>query len=124
MSNGCVKARADCSRAAGHCEQEVPTVSDGMSSVAQNAARVMPERYADAIVAGLDVHLRQITFDCLDSNDRGNHAREDHGDPGSSPGMGRVVAQGAVGGGAAARIMDRAGAHPSVAFAAARAQRR
>jgi len=43
-------------------------VSDGMSSVAQNAARVMPERYAGAIVAGLDVHLRQITFDCLDSS--------------------------------------------------------
>ena len=42
-------------------------MSDGMSSVAQNAARVMPERYAGAIIAGLDVHLRQITFDCLDS---------------------------------------------------------
>jgi transposase len=42
-------------------------VSDGMSSVTQNAARVMPEPYAGAIVAGLDVHLRQITFDCLDS---------------------------------------------------------
>ena len=42
-------------------------MSDGMSSVAQNAARVMPEPYAGAIVAGLDVHLRQITFDCLDS---------------------------------------------------------
>ena len=42
-------------------------MSDGMSSVSQNAARVMPERYAGAIVAGLDVHLRQITFDCLDS---------------------------------------------------------
>ena len=27
----------------------------------------MPERYAGAIIAGLDVHLRQITFDCLDS---------------------------------------------------------
>jgi transposase len=67
VSNGCVKARADCTRAAGHREQEVPTVSDGKGSVAQNAARVMPERYAGAIVAGLDVHLRQITFDCLDS---------------------------------------------------------
>jgi hypothetical protein len=31
------------------------------------AARVMPERYAGAIIVGLDVHLRQITFDCLDS---------------------------------------------------------
>ena len=38
-----------------------------MSSVTQDAARVMPEPYAGAIVAGLDVHLRQITFDCLDS---------------------------------------------------------
>jgi hypothetical protein len=42
-------------------------VSDGTSSVTQNAARVMPERYAGAIIAGLDVHLRQTTFDCLDS---------------------------------------------------------
>ena len=42
-------------------------MSDGMSLVTQNAARVMPERYAGAIVAGFDVHLRQITFDCLDS---------------------------------------------------------
>ncbi len=42
-------------------------MSDGMSSVAQNAVRVMPERYVGAIVAGLDVHLRQITFDCLDA---------------------------------------------------------
>jgi hypothetical protein len=38
-----------------------------MSSVTQKAARVMPEPYAGAIVAGFDVHLRQITFDCLDS---------------------------------------------------------
>jgi transposase len=28
----------------------------------------MPERYAGAIVVGPDVHLRQITFDCLDSS--------------------------------------------------------
>ena len=42
-------------------------MSDGMSSVTQNAARVMPERFPGAIVAGFDVHLRQITFDCLDS---------------------------------------------------------
>ena len=41
-------------------------MSDGMASVAQNAARVIPQRYAGAIIAGLDVHLRQITFDCLD----------------------------------------------------------
>jgi transposase len=38
-----------------------------MSSVTRNAARVMPEPYPGAIVAGFDVHLRQITFDCLDS---------------------------------------------------------
>src|SRR5262249_35550386 len=38
-----------------------------MSLATQNAARVMPERDPGAIVAGFDVHLRQITFDCLDS---------------------------------------------------------
>jgi hypothetical protein len=38
-----------------------------MSSVTQNAARVMSERFPGAIVAGFDVHLRQITFGCLDS---------------------------------------------------------
>jgi transposase len=46
-------------------------VSDGMSSVARNAARepahVMPERFPGAVVAGFDVHLRQITFDCVDA---------------------------------------------------------
>ena len=42
-------------------------MNDGMSSVAQNAASVMPQRLAGAIIAGFDVHLRQITFDCLDS---------------------------------------------------------
>ena len=67
VSNGCVRARADSSRAAGQFEQEVPTVSHGMSSVAQNAARVMRSGMAGAIIAGFDVHLRQITFDCLDS---------------------------------------------------------
>jgi hypothetical protein len=67
VSNGFVKARADCARAAGHYEQEVPTVNDGMSWVVENAARVMPEQFGGAIVAGLDVHLRQITFDCLDT---------------------------------------------------------
>jgi transposase len=35
-----------------------------MSSVAWNAAGVTP---AGAIIAGFDVHLRQITFDCLDA---------------------------------------------------------
>jgi len=62
-----VQARADDSRAAGHCEQEVPTVSDGKGSVARNTAGVMPAPLSGAIIAGFDVHLRQITFDCLDS---------------------------------------------------------
>ena len=42
-----------------------------MSSVARNAARevahVMPEPFGGAVVAGFDVHLRQITFDAVDS---------------------------------------------------------
>jgi transposase len=42
-----------------------------MSSVARNAARevahVMPEPFPGAVVAGFDVHLRQITFDAVDS---------------------------------------------------------
>jgi transposase len=42
-------------------------VSDGKGSVARNAAGVMPARLSGAIIAGFDVHLRQITFDCLDS---------------------------------------------------------
>ena len=42
-------------------------MNDGMSSVAQNAAGVTPAGLAGAIIAGFDVHLRQITFDCLDS---------------------------------------------------------
>jgi transposase len=67
MSNGVVKARAGTSRAAGHYEQEVPTVSDGKGSVARNRAGVMPARLSGAIIAGFDVHMRQITFDCLDS---------------------------------------------------------
>ena len=66
-NSGVVKARAGTSRAAGHCEQEVPTVSDGKGSVARNAAGVMPARLSGAVIAGFDVHLRQITFDCLDS---------------------------------------------------------
>ncbi|MGH8301455.1 MAG: IS110 family transposase, partial [Steroidobacteraceae bacterium] len=48
-------------------EQEVPTVLDGKGSVARNAAGVMPAPLAGAIIAGFDVHMRQITFDCLDS---------------------------------------------------------
>jgi hypothetical protein len=42
-------------------------VSDGKGSVVRNAAGVMPARLCGAIIAGFDVHLRQITFDCLDS---------------------------------------------------------
>ena len=42
-------------------------MSDGKGSVARNAAGVTSARLAGAIIAGLDVHLRQITFDCLDS---------------------------------------------------------
>ena len=42
-------------------------MSDGMSLVAQNAVGVTPARLVGAIIAGFDVHLRQITFDCLDS---------------------------------------------------------
>ena len=43
-------------------------MSDGKGSVARNAAGVMPARLSGAIIAGFDVHLRQITFDCLDSH--------------------------------------------------------
>jgi transposase len=42
-------------------------VSHGKGSVARNAAGMTPARFSDAIVAGFDVHLRQITFDGLDS---------------------------------------------------------
>src|SRR2546423_8149081 len=65
------KARAGTSRAAGQFDEEVPTVNDGMSLVARSAARdsahVMPEAFPGAVVAGFDVHLRQITYDCLDA---------------------------------------------------------
>jgi transposase len=66
-----LKARADSSRAAGHSKQEVPTVDDGMASVALDAAHA-PARFAlgaepGAIVAGFDVHRRQITFDAVDT---------------------------------------------------------
>lgn len=43
-------------------------MSDGMGSVARTDARVMREWLAGAIMAGFDVHPRQITFDCLDSS--------------------------------------------------------
>ena len=42
-------------------------MNDGISSVARNAAGVISPRLAGAVIAGFDVHLRQITFDCLDS---------------------------------------------------------
>lgn len=42
-------------------------MSDGKGSVARNTAGVMPAPLSGAIIAGFDVHLRQITFDCLDS---------------------------------------------------------
>lgn len=42
-------------------------MSDGMGSVARNAAGVKPVAWPGAIIAGLDVHLRQITCDCLDA---------------------------------------------------------
>ena len=42
-------------------------MSDGKGSVARNAFGVAPASLAGAIIAGFDVHMRQITFDCLDS---------------------------------------------------------
>ncbi|MGA9856338.1 MAG: IS110 family transposase [Solirubrobacteraceae bacterium] len=42
-------------------------MSDGMSSVASEAVGVIAPRLEGAVIAGFDVHLRQITFDCLDS---------------------------------------------------------
>ena len=39
-------------------------MNDGMSS---DAVGVMAPRLAGEIIAGFDVHLRQITFDCLDA---------------------------------------------------------
>jgi hypothetical protein len=46
-------------------------VSDGKGSVARNAAGVVPARMSGAVIVGFDVHLRQITFDCLDSRSGG-----------------------------------------------------
>lgn len=40
---------------------------DGKGSVTRNAAGVMLGPLAGSIIAGFDVHMRQITFDCLDS---------------------------------------------------------
>lgn len=42
-------------------------MSDGMSSVAQSDWRAIVAPSSDAVVAGFDVHLRQITFDCVDA---------------------------------------------------------
>jgi transposase len=42
-------------------------VSDGKRSAARNAAGAKATAFPAAIIAGFDVHLRQITFDCLDS---------------------------------------------------------
>ncbi len=56
-------------------------MSDGMSSVVLDAWGVIAPRLADAIIAGFDVHLRQITFDCLDAA-RGEVTR---GQIGSAP---------------------------------------
>jgi transposase len=62
-----------CTRAAGHSKKEVPTVDDGMASVGRDTAQtvvcapfvmgVAP----GAIVAGFDVHRRQITVDAIDT---------------------------------------------------------
>ena len=62
-----------CSRAAGHSKLEVPTVDDGMASVGRDSAQtVLCAPFVlsvapGAIVAGFDVHRRQITFDALDT---------------------------------------------------------
>ena len=41
-------------------------MSDGKGSAAQNPAGVNSSAFPGAIIAGLDVHSGQITFDCLD----------------------------------------------------------
>jgi transposase len=62
-----------CSRAAGHSKLEVPTVDDGMASVGRDTAQTVvcaPFVLGVApgeIVAGFDVHRRQITVDALDT---------------------------------------------------------
>ena len=66
-------------------------MNDGMSSVAQNAAGVISPRLAGAIIAGFDVHLRQITFDCLDSDDWRGLPRADRRVAGGRGGVGRAV---------------------------------
>lgn len=69
-------------------------MNDGMSSVARNAARevahVMPEPFPGAVVAGFDVHLRQITFDAVDSL-TGEVTRADRVDACGCVGVGRGV---------------------------------
>ena len=62
-----------CARAAGHSKLEVPTVDDGMASLGRDSAQtVLCAPFVlgvapGAIVAGFDVHRRQITFDALDT---------------------------------------------------------
>jgi transposase len=68
-----LKAPAVAVRVAGHSKLEVPTVDDGMASVGRDTAQTVvsapfPLGVAPgAIVAGFDVHRRQITFDALDT---------------------------------------------------------
>jgi transposase len=74
-SNGNVKARADGTRAAGHFEEEVPTVPNGTQCVgpdapAAQAAWVLESAGADGprtIVMGLDQHRAQITAEWVDT---------------------------------------------------------
>ena len=42
-------------------------MSDGRSSAAPDAMGVIAPRLTGAIIAGFDVHLREITFDCVDA---------------------------------------------------------
>jgi hypothetical protein len=68
-----LKAFAVAARARRSFEEEVPTVDDGKSSVGRDTAQtVVCAPFAlglapGAIVAGFDVHRRQITFDALDT---------------------------------------------------------
>jgi transposase len=74
-SNGKVKARADCGRAAGQFEEEVPTVPNGTRRVgpgvdAGQACAVLERSGVEvprAIVLGLDQHRAQITAEWIDT---------------------------------------------------------
>jgi hypothetical protein len=81
-----VKARADCSRAAGPFESEVPTVPNGTQRVgvdvdaAQAACAVLAGSsvaVSRAIVMGLDQHRAQITAEWIDTADRRDRPRAD-----------------------------------------------